>query len=203
MKDLRKIIKNVLMYLSTILFIFSLILVFISLKNKKLNNLTYVFNHSYSVVVTPSMDPEIKVGDIIIVKKLDFETYLPNAKIDKDVLVYKSKKNIFIVHKLYEIDDNNNLILKGVNNDVPDDELVNESNFEGIVVYSGLNFIGSLLIGNRALILLIFIIFLVYVFITESVNLTIKRKKLEEKELKELLRKEVLEELKKELENEI
>ena len=82
------------------------------------------FGYSYSVVASPSMEPKIMTKEIIVIKKMDYDSYLEKAKLNEDVLVYYSEANRrFIVHELYEIREDG-LLLKGVNNDSPDIELV-------------------------------------------------------------------------------
>ncbi len=203
MKRVKDIIKNIFIIISIITFVFTLLLVFLSFQAKKENKMFSIFGYSYSLVVSPSMEPEINVGDIIIIKHLDYESYLLTAKVKEDVLVYKSRLyNRFIVHQLYEITDDG-LVLKGINNEVVDNELVKQDNFEGIVIYKGLGFIGKLLIGNRALIILVFIVFLAYVFFSELLNISLKKTKKEKRGLDEETRRKLIEEIKKELENEI
>ncbi len=203
MKKAKSIIKNIFIIISIITFVFSLLLIYLSLQAKKENKMFSVFGYSYSLVVSPSMEPDIKVGDIIIIKHLDYDNYLPNAAVNKDVLVYKSTLyNRFIVHQLHEIKEDG-LVLKGVNNEVVDDELVTKNNFQGMVIFNGLGFIGRLLLGNRALIILVFIVFLVYIIFSETLNLSLKKAKKEKDKLDEETKKRLIEEIKKELENEV
>lgn len=203
MKKAKNIIKNIFIVVSIVTFVFALLLVFLSFQAKKENKMFSVFGYSYSLVVSPSMEPDIKVGDIIIVKHLDYDKYLPNAIVKEDVLVYKSSLyNRFIVHQLEEIKENG-LVLKGVNNAVVDDELVTKDNFQGIVTFNGLGFIGRFLLGKKALIFLVVIVFLVYIFFSEILNISLKNAKKVEKNIDEETKRRLIEEIKKELENEI
>lgn len=192
-------------YISISLTIFTLllasILVLLSTRAKKTNKMFSLFGYSYSVVVTNSMDPDIKVGELILIKKVNYEKYLQNAKVNEDVVVYYSSMNKrFIVHQLYEI-NGSNLRLKGVNNDAPDLELVDKDNFQGIVVSHGFRSFGLFLLSSRPIIVLILLVFLIFISISEVISAMLRKNKEEiqkQKEIQEQLRKEVLEEIKKE-----
>lgn len=205
MKKSKKIIKNISFVIFIILIILTLSLVMMSTIAKRNNKMFSLFGYSYSVVVTPSMKPEIEVGEILIIKKLDYNKYLENAQVGEDVVVYRSNtyNNIYIVHKLYEINDEG-LILKGVNNPSPDSEIVNESNFHGIVVKHGMQWFGTFLLGSRSLIFFVIVVFILFVMFTEIVPMLIKKERKEkyvsklDNETKELLREQILKEIEEE-----
>lgn len=205
MSKTKKIMKNLGYALSIILIVFTLALVIMSTLAKRENKIFSLFGYSYSVVVTPSMKPEINVGEIIIIKKLDYNDYIQNAQVGEDVIVYKSNQynGIYIVHKLYNITENG-LILKGVNNPQPDSEIVNENNFHGIVVKHGMQWLGSFLIGSRSLIFLVIMIFIIFIIFTEILPVLIKKEQQKEytskldDETKELLRQQILKEIEEE-----
>lgn len=192
-------------YISISLTIFTLLLattlVLLSTRAKKTNKLFSVFGYSYSVVVTNSMEPDIKVGELILIKKVNYEKYLEYAKVNEDVVVYYSSMNKrFIVHQLHEI-NGSKLRLKGVNNDTPDIEFVDKDNFQGIVVAHGFKSFGLFLLSSRPIIVLVLLVFLIFISASEVINATLRKNKAEtqkQKDIQEQLRKEVLEELKKE-----
>lgn len=204
MSKTKKIIKKIAVTFSIILLIFTLSLVIMSIIAKKENKMFTIFGYSYSVVATPSMKPEINVGEIIIIKKLDYNKYLETAKVGEDVIVYQSNiyNNIFIVHKLYEITESG-LILKGVNNPAPDSEIVNQNNFHGIVVSHGGQLLGSFLLGSRSLIYFIIVLFLLFVLVTELLPYLIKKEQKEEQsKLDDETRKLLEIQIRKEIEEE-
>ncbi len=196
MSKTKKIMKNLGYALSIILIVFTLSLVIMSTIAKRQNKMFTILGYSYSVVVTPSMKPEINVGEIIIIKKLDYNDYIQNAQIGEDVIVYKSNQynGIYIVHKLYNITENG-LILKGVNNPQPDSEIVNEN---------GMQWLGSFLISSRSLIFLVIMIFIIFIIFTEILPVLIKKEQQKEytykldDETKELLRQQILKEIEEE-----
>ncbi len=202
MKKIKKILKNISFVVTTILLIFALLLVILSTIAKKNNKMFSIFGYSYSVVATPSMTPEINVGEIIIIKKLDYDDYLKTAQVGQDVVVYQSKKyNIYIVHKLYEITEEG-LVLKGVNNPSPDDEIVNQQNFHGIVVSHGVQWFGNFLLSSRSLIFLVIVLFLIFVIVTEILPQLIKKQAKQESKLDDETRRLLEEQVRKEIEEE-
>lgn len=200
-KKFKQVLKYISISLSILFFIATISIVLLSVKAKKNNQIFSIFGYSYSVVASPSMEPDIEVGEIIIVKKVKFDKYLENAQVGQDVLVYYSNSSKrFIVHELYQIEEGG-LRLKGVNNDSPDSELVTSDNFRGIVVSHGFKWLGSLLLGSQSLILLVFMLFLVFVIGSEVISYLIRKNKknntaLSEEE-REQLRQEILDEIKK------
>ena len=202
MKKIKKIIKDVGLIISVVFFILAIVLVLLSSVAKKNNKLFSVFGYSYSVVATPSMKPDINVGEIVIIKKLNYDKYLETAKEQSDVLVYFSKQHqIFIVHQLYEVSDSG-LILKGTNNPSPDQELVTEDNFHGIVINHGGQWLGNFLLGSKSLMFLVFISFLIFVIISESLSLFLKKENATKPKLDAKTRKKLEEEVRQELKEE-
>ena len=202
MKKIKKIIKDVGLIISVVFFILTIVLVLLSSVAKKNNKLFSVFGYSYSVVATPSMRPDINVGEIVIIKKLNYDKYLENAKVQSDVLVYFSEQHqIFIVHQLYEVTDDG-LVLKGTNNPSVDQELVTEDNFHGIVTSHGAQWLGNFLLGSKSLIFLVFISFLIFVIISESASLFFKKENQTTVKLDDETRKKLEEEVRQELDEE-
>lgn len=82
-----------------------------------------------SVIATGSMEPMIKPGDVILIKKTD------NVKLN-DVVQYK-KDDILIAHRIIDIvedEKGKSYRTKGDNNSVPDFDLVNGEQIKGKVV---------------------------------------------------------------------
>lgn len=205
-------IKKITLYITTItsslLFIFTILIIIIGTIAIKNNRLVKVFGYSYSIVATESMVPTIKRGAIIIVKEKNFD----NVQVG-DVVVYKSEQyQIYIVHRVIEINDDGQLITQGDNNSSPDTELVSAEKFHGVVV-NNFNFLnlGQLVLKDRNLIFMFVILIFIIMIVSEIINIIknvkkdteekLKDKLNEEKALeyertKEEIRKELIEELK-------
>lgn len=201
MKALRKTFKYISFIISILIFLFAIITVLLSVQAKKENKMMSFFGYSYSVVASPSMEPKIMTKEIIVIKKMDYDSYLEKAKLNEDVLVYYSEANRrFIVHELYEIREDG-LLLKGVNNDSPDIELVTKDNFVGKVVMHGGAWFGDLLIGSRFIIIFVLLLFLAFIVVSEVLRVTLKKDaknpKLSKTE-EEKIRQEILEEIARE-----
>ena len=72
-----------------------------------------IFGFNYSVVISGSMDPTIKVNDIIITQEQ------PEYNVD-DIIVYTDVENIIVVHRLIDITDTGEYITKGDANNIND-----------------------------------------------------------------------------------
>ncbi|MBP5308641.1 MAG: signal peptidase I [Clostridia bacterium] len=120
--------------LSTALFILVIFVFFLVLQAKKENKPITVFGRFFSIVVSPSMEPEIKVGDLIVVKLVDMNS----VEVGENVVFVSVSGEISgqrIVHEVIEKGtDETGLYFKtkGINNTLPDTEKVRESNFVGI-----------------------------------------------------------------------
>lgn len=201
MKVIKKTFKYGSIIISILIFVLAIITVLLSVQAKKENKMMSFFGYSYSVVASPSMEPKIMTKEIIVIKKMNYDSYLENAKVNEDVLVYYSNSyRRFIVHELYEIKEEG-LLLKGVNNDSPDTELVTEDNFVGKVVMHGGAWFGDLLIGSRFIIIFVLLLFLSFMVVSEVLRVSLKKdaknRKLSKTE-EEKIRQEILEEIARE-----
>lgn len=108
-------------------FIIIFIIVLIIILNIKIqNNLVMVFGYSKLKVISGSMEPTIKVGDLILIKQYD------NYEIG-DIITFK-EENGFITHRI--IDKNNEgYVTKGDFNNKEDDNIVSSNNIIGKVVH--------------------------------------------------------------------
>jgi len=90
----------------------------------------------YSLAIgSGSMEPNVKVGDAVIIEKLDKEQ-IDELKVD-DIIVY-AKENRVVVHRISSIfyeDGKKVYKTKGDNNDAPDNYIVKENEIKGIVHY--------------------------------------------------------------------
>lgn len=99
------------------------------------------FGTSFAIVVTPSMEPEIMTGDLIVFHTVSYD----DIKVG-DNIVFIADENFkdstgsslngsMIVHKVKEITENG-IITKGVNNAVQDDGYREEGEVLGICTYN-------------------------------------------------------------------
>lgn len=171
----KKILSSIAFALSVILFIIAISVFIVALKAKKENKPASFFGYSFSVVVSPSMEPEIKVGDFVLVK----ETVVMSEIKEGDNVVFTSKDptiaGLRVVHKVVKIaedEDGLYFVTKGVNNPVEDGYFVREDNFVGMEVFhsTALGIVFGFFSRTENL------IFLVILFITipAVVNLTKK-----------------------------
>ena len=117
-----------------ILFALAVFVFAVTAHAKRSNRIPVFFGYSFSIVMTPSMEPDIMVGELLIVKTFDIEDVE-----EGDVVVFTGLSgNIAgerIVHRVVEKgtdEDGVYLITQGVNNPVPDADKVRRSNFVGI-----------------------------------------------------------------------
>ena len=91
-----------------------------------------------SVIATGSMEPMIKPGDVILVRKTVDMEGINNLKVG-DVIQFK-RDNILISHRIIDIinDEKEGLSFrtKGDNNSGADTELVKPQDIRGIIVYN-------------------------------------------------------------------
>lgn len=91
-----------------------------------------------SVIATGSMEPMIKPGDVILVKKIVDMEGINNLKVG-DVIQFK-RDSILISHRIINIENDEKEGLgfrtKGDNNSSPDTEIVRPQDMKGIIVYT-------------------------------------------------------------------
>lgn len=91
----------------------------------------------FYTIISPSMEDEINVHDVIFIKKVD-----PSKLKKEDIITFYSTNTFFgktpITHRIKEIkieDNNYFFVTKGDANDIPDDELVVSENILGRVIF--------------------------------------------------------------------
>jgi len=134
--------------LSAILFLIVLFVFIQFIQARRENRPISIFGYSMSVVVTPSMEPEIMVNDLIFVnEKVKFD----EIEVGENAVFISLSGPIQgerIVHKVIEKgtdEEGPYLVTKGVNNAVQDTDKVRESNFVGKEI-SNLGFLGTIVI---------------------------------------------------------
>lgn len=127
MKKLKKALTVVFII---ILLCILLINISIIIQTKKSDNMVpSVFGYKPFVVLSGSMESNIKVGDLVIVKEVD-----TNSLQKGDIIAFKDSENVVTTHRIVEVLKENNklcFITKGDANNTNDDGVVYESQIEG------------------------------------------------------------------------
>ena len=90
------------------------------------DDLIKIFGKSFLVVISGSMEPNIKIGELIIIS--ESENYEKG-----DIITYKDKNNCYITHRIIDINEKN-IITKGDSNNIIDEKNSNY-NIKGKVIY--------------------------------------------------------------------
>ena len=200
---MKKLAINLIRILTLFLFGMALyIMVFgtIAVTNNRLIN---IFGYSYAVVPTSSMEGDLPdsldVGDMIIIRLMPIE----QAQAFDIAVFYSNEHDRLIVHRIIEITENNELITKGDNVILPDDELVTSDMFYGIVLtkVTALG-VGNLSLNYRNVIFAIIIILLLFVLFREVRSIFKNMTAKEEEKLKnelEIEKKKMLDEQRQEM----
>lgn len=110
--------------MSTVLIIVELIVVLVLVFTRISGGIPSVMGHTFSVVVTPSMEPTIKTGDIIL-----SELYTGDHEFETDDIITFIGRGgdidgMPITHRVIEVDnENKKLITKGDANIIADDQI--------------------------------------------------------------------------------
>lgn len=132
-KTFRLIVKifNILLLSMISLFLICLMFYVISSKIAEKKEKTPLFG--FYTIISPSMEPNINVYDVVLVKK----TNINNLK-NGDVITFYSTNNYFgdtpITHRIANIDDRTSIIVKGDHNEKADNEKVIPKNIIGKVI---------------------------------------------------------------------
>ncbi len=158
---MKQIIQKIFLIIIIFILLFTLYSKFI-LKEE----LIKLYNTAILVVLTGSMEPTIKSGEMIIIKEQT------DYNVD-DIVTYKEDRNFFVTHRIinkyedkYETKgDNNNLI----------DELIDKDQIEGKVIYHSKVcgfFILYLLKPITLIVIIIFIVkeFFCYIYVKGEKN---------------------------------
>ena len=124
MNQIKRILKIV---IGTILLLFYSIVIYIFIMDK-ITNSDYIkiFNYTYFIIVSGSMENEIKVNDLVLVKLTD------KVK-EKDIITYKKENGKVITHRVIKI-DKDQLITKGDAN-LKEDNPINRNQIIGKVIF--------------------------------------------------------------------
>ncbi|MDE6285281.1 MAG: signal peptidase I [Bacilli bacterium] len=142
-----------------------------------------VFGYKPFIVLSGSMETEIRKGDLIITKEIDPTTLKVN-----DVIAFRDDQNTVTTHRIIEIEDRDGetyFITKGDNNNSQDQKHVELNDVEGIYVarVAGVGNIMNKLSETSTIIIIILIITIIFIlgFLISSK----KQRELEMKEFKE------------------
>lgn len=167
------------------------------------------FGYSFHVIQTESMEPEIKAGDLVVIKKVPYD----EIHVGDDIL-FKCEDTTsqvygrYVVHRVIELTETEGVYkTKGINNVAPD-KVLSKAEGKAVSVSSGWGKVFSFLTSWRSVLIIIaivgmviFTIFQVFAVVSNASKLKAAKdseKVKNDTELKEQLKKELLEEMKKE-----
>lgn len=155
--------EKILKIIKILILLISIVLVLILVK-KILNkeNIPFITDTKSYIVLSGSMEPEINVGDIVIVKKAKQE------EIRVGDIVSFTSGNVMVTHRIVEIADNNGKIeytTKGDNNNTEDlrtityQDIVGKYNYKIPKIGYAILFIQQ----NLLLVILVFVFLIVFI----------------------------------------
>ena len=155
-KNISNRIKKI-VFIFMVIVLYNIILLYMSYVDKYETPSFYIYK-AYGIT-TSSMDPKIKKGDVIIIKRCNQD----DLKVG-DIITFKKNAEI-ITHRIVEIigeTEEKAYITKGDNNNVEDDEYVYLEEIEGKVIIT-IPYLGSLLstLRNGIIIILVILICLI------------------------------------------
>ena len=170
-----KFIKFLLKFIKIVVWIFVLLVIFVILVQRIFNNRVSIGSFRMFTVVTGSMEPVYKVGDVVISKEVD-----PSTIKKGDDVVYLGEKDDFkdkiVTHRVIKIENRDGeyyFTTKGVNNDYSD-PVISSDQVYGKVVYKPfvLSFLSGILNTRLGFYLLIFVpvAFLIFLEILDYIK---------------------------------
>lgn len=184
-KNRKRIILKIIFYpILSIIFLGSIYLSVQRLSNPE--KIADLFGFKIFTIISGSMEPTIKIGDVIIVKNVKTEN---DIKVD-DIIAYSEQKSI-ITHRVIEIketDGRKAYVTQGDNNNAADEETIGFGRLEGVMVaiLPKLGKVFSYAHNTTILITVFAIIFIYYKITSRKEDREIarheKRKKLEKDE---------------------
>lgn len=134
------------------------------------------------IVLSGSMETEIRVGDMIITKMID-----PKTLKKDDVIAFRDHENTVTTHRIIEVlekDGEKYFVTKGDNNDSQDENLVEYKDVEGIYItrIPGIGNIFNELAKPTTIIILVLGVTVIFILLFQISN-----KKLKEQEQQEFL----------------
>lgn len=184
MKIVEKIIKTLII---TLLVIILLINIAIIIQTKtKTNSVPSIFGLKPFIALSGSMESQINVGDLVIVKEVD-----PSKLQVDDIIAFRDSENIVTTHRIVDITTKNNELCfttKGDANNVNDDGIVYSSMLEG-KYQTKFAKLGNVIlfiqepVGFFVIVMSIFIVcILIYLYQNRKIDKKIKFKNAEERQ---------------------
>ncbi|MCU0105080.1 signal peptidase I [Acholeplasma vituli] len=166
---MKRVMKVMISVMTVFFFLASILLLVIGTMSLQENRYIKIFNYSYSVVGSGSMEPTIMTGEFIIIKYIDYDDVYSDVEAgSKPIIAFRTDKNI--VHRAIEATEEG-LVTKGDNNSAIDAGYVTEENFIGIVVANFMLLdIGNITLNYKNLVFLVIIIILLFILVHEMVN---------------------------------
>ena len=124
-KRVKKILKRIISIILIIIAIINIITLYYQFKGEESPN---VFGIYFFNIVSNSMEPEIKINDVLIVKKCEPKDFMKG-----DIITFH-KDNKTISHriiKIIELSNDREFITQGDNNEIPDDGVVKTNQVYG------------------------------------------------------------------------
>jgi signal peptidase len=134
-KGLKKALSIASLVLSVLVFALAVVVSISAVIAKKQNKPISIFSCYFSIVASPSMEPEIMVGDFVAIKSCDITDVsvgqnIVYVSIDPTSAIYGER----VIHRIREIGEDEQgiyLITYGINNTVDDTYPVRADNFVG------------------------------------------------------------------------
>jgi signal peptidase len=166
---MKKIIKISMTVFTVFFFLASVLLLLLGTLALQENRYLKIFNHTYSVVGSGSMEPTIMTGEFIIIRYVSYDSVYESVQNGEEpIIAFRTDKNI--VHRAIEA-TSEGLITKGDNNPSVDAGFVTEENFIGIVVsHFMLLDVGNITLNYKNVVFLVIIVLLLFILIHELIN---------------------------------
>ena len=161
---MKKTINHSKRIIVTIIIFLTLIFITMSVMSQITKKPFSILGVSYGIVLTPSMEPKIYVGDFVVMNDVAYD----NLNIG-DVIAFTSVDNRVIIHEIIS-EHPEGYITQGVNNDESDfdnEGYITEDRYLSKVVWSGGSFIGKYLVNERLLVIGIIILIIAIIFIAQ------------------------------------
>ena len=158
--------------ISAILFLLAFSVFLVVLRAKKENKIPTFFGYSFSVVVTGSMEPDIRVGEFLVVR----ETNMDRVEVGDDILFISQSGPVqgeAVVHRVIEKGTDAEGIYfrtQGINNSLADSDRVRAENYIGKAVWHS-EFFGKIFgfLSNIEVLMMIAVLVIVIPFAIRQV----------------------------------
>jgi signal peptidase len=182
-KKVKSIITTIVYIVLIPLLIYNVVLIFQAIINP--NETPSFFGIKTYVIVSGSMQPELDIGDIVVVKKVDQDKLS-----EGDIISFRQGQNI-ITHRISEIVVENGKKVyrtKGDNNNTEDSGTISYDLIEGKVVKK-VDSLGKISLFLQNKIVIIFILILFYVYLSYSGAIKKRKNRRKEKRIEYEIKK--------------